>query len=896
MYNTGGSTTKKQRPNTGYLVRPKLGALRSLYSNRPISALSNEKRKKFKKGTMPKMDFRRKPDYADTAYREAVGRLRILLAESYTPVRSRIYSSRPHRELDSGGEETDNQSVISGVSRTSRLTRPYYSYNYTPSVPRKLYYPPLKSNISTLHTETAEKNVPQEPVKFDNVAPAPPELMSFIERQEDYIEQLEKESRFCKDELSSLLSKVKEVISENEHLHEKQKTKLIKSVFDHLETETETETEFDVAERKVSKSPKKTRITKLIDGPAIVFESRISELEAQLTQSKIDLKKSQEDNEVLRQKLSDGSYFEGATYDNLRKQVDGCNREKEELQEKIKSLQSALSKLRDKENDTCDQVKRSLDVAEQAQYEKSAAELEIRRLKDELERQHLKLRDAIADQSRRISDERSAVERRYTQQIEQLTAEVGVQWETTNKLQLELDKQRRENTDFRRECAQKQALIDELKKDMQNKILTLQSDIGVTGAEKSALEQQISTLNMSNERTERQYKQEITRLQAEIQSLRQRLDRADADLIHSRRENIRLTEQVASLEKEINLNSALNEERSKSTTPRSSAIMPLPPPTPKPEDREKELTSMIHDMENKHAATVAELESMIQSQNQLMDKLSSECHALTRKLDDASHRHKEEIRELQTSLDLLNNRFSQTQYATSNVKDEGLPAISNKRITPTSQTPSTSPRPESQSFARSESRSSLINKSKTNSRQPSREKLSPAVTESQQDLHLDQVKDQIQLENYSSDAPDTQQYATQQDQDYKQADNQQYGQEQYMDHSNEYDPNQQYASQPNQQYNESDGQYQYDPNMQYDPNQQYSDPNQQYNNPNQVYDPNQEYDPNQQYDPNQHYDPNQAYTDENNYAPSGDGQVNSQYYDDQNQYAQNTENAPESQS
>lgn len=95
---------------------------------------------------------------------------------------------------------------------------------------------------------------------------APPELMSFIDRQEDYIEQLEKESRFCKvwcfilvlvlvllkflqEELSSLLAKVKEVISENEQLHDKQKSKLIKSVFDHLETETETETEQETTTR-----------------------------------------------------------------------------------------------------------------------------------------------------------------------------------------------------------------------------------------------------------------------------------------------------------------------------------------------------------------------------------------------------------------------------------------------------------------------------------------------------------------------------------------------------------------------------------------------------------------------------------------------------------------------
>lgn len=54
--------------------------------------------------------------------------------------------------------------------------------------------------------------------------------------------------------------------------------------------------------------------------------------------------------------------------------------------------------MRDKEYTTSDQMKRSLDVAEQAQYEKSAAEIEIRRLKDELERQHGKLREAISDQ------------------------------------------------------------------------------------------------------------------------------------------------------------------------------------------------------------------------------------------------------------------------------------------------------------------------------------------------------------------------------------------------------------------------------------------------------------------------------------------------------------------
>ncbi|CAH0546199.1 unnamed protein product [Brassicogethes aeneus] len=538
------------------------------------------------------MDFRRKPDYADNAYREAVGRLRILLAESYTPIK------RPLRELDSAGEETDNQSLVSVGSRTSRaMIRPYY--HYTSMTPRRYPYYPTSTKFS-LNVNDADKTTTLETPKFENTS-APPELMSFIERQEDYIEQLEKESRFCREELSSLLSKVKDVISENENLHEKQKSKLIKSVFDHLETETETETESEL--HKTLKSPRKSKKTRIMEGPAIVFESRISELEAQLTQAKIDLKKAQEENDNYKRKINDGSVLDGIGFESYKKQLDNIQREKEVLQDTVHKLQNALAKLRDKENDTCDQVKRSLDVAEQAQYEKNSAELEIRRLKDELDRQHVKLRDAIAEQGRRIADERNAVERRYTQQIEQLTAELGVQWESSNKLQLELDKQRRENGDLRREVAQKQALIDELKKDMQNKIINLQSDIGVSGAEKSALEQQISTLNLANERNERQAKQEAVRLQAEIQSFRQRLDRADADLIHSRRENIRLSEQVASLEKEINMNAAMADERSK--TPRSGEIVALPPPK---EDREKELTSLIHDMENKHGTDPAALD------------------------------------------------------------------------------------------------------------------------------------------------------------------------------------------------------------------------------------------------------------------------------------------------
>lgn len=56
---------------------------------------------------------------------------------------------------------------------------------------------------------------------------------------------------------------------------------------------------------------------------------------------------------------------------------------------------------------------------------------------------------------------------------------------------------------------------------------------------------------MQIERIERQGKAEISRLNAENSSLRQRIDRSDADLLHSRRENLRLCDQISNLEKEV---------------------------------------------------------------------------------------------------------------------------------------------------------------------------------------------------------------------------------------------------------------------------------------------------------------------------------------------------------
>lgn len=155
------------------------------------------------------------------------------------------------------------------------------------------------------------------------------------------------------------------------------------------------------------------------------------------------------------------------------------------------------------------------------------------------------------EMTKKIAEERAIAERRYNYQVDQLGGDLSSQWETASRLQLELERQKRVESDYRRDLAQKNSQIDDLRSELKQKTASLLSDVAQVNAEKQSLEQEITSLRLQLERAERQTKVESSRLNAEIISLRQRLDRADADLLQSKRENLRLSDQIASLEKEV---------------------------------------------------------------------------------------------------------------------------------------------------------------------------------------------------------------------------------------------------------------------------------------------------------------------------------------------------------
>ncbi|KAG7295180.1 hypothetical protein JYU34_022149 [Plutella xylostella] len=174
-----------------------------------------------------KMEFgtKRIPDYTEMAYKEAVGKLRYFLSGNYSPSVRSYVGSASIKNLD----EPDLDKKYPGYLPDYR-PRPKLTTKYT-----TLYADSL-SNYNPANVGSAP---PAPPAPAPALASTSPEVVHFIQKQEEYIEQLERESQYCRDELNTLLGKVKEVISENSQLHSAKHGELLSRVLQGAGSETD---------------------------------------------------------------------------------------------------------------------------------------------------------------------------------------------------------------------------------------------------------------------------------------------------------------------------------------------------------------------------------------------------------------------------------------------------------------------------------------------------------------------------------------------------------------------------------------------------------------------------------------------------------------------------------
>ncbi|XP_017083827.2 uncharacterized protein LOC108116436 isoform X3 [Drosophila eugracilis] len=572
-----------QQRSTGYSDRESIASVSSAGGR--IKRRSRNFPMKSSKGGISKKS--KTMDYTNYAYNEAVGRLKVMLADnSYVAPKlgGGVSSYLRNFNEDSGDNFSDNLSVIErpvfsdiskylSPSQKSRITSYRPKKNYTSG-----YLSASKENLASTPALYPSTSVPAAPLPADSV-PAPVEIFSFIEKQEDYIEQLEKESKYCRNELTNLLGKVKDVINENEQLTENARSELVALGSGKTQPPINTTSPSSDSDehlvfasgRKTPSTPRKSackgqvQSPRYASAPNIVYEARISELEAELMQASIDLRRLRTENEELKRKLAHtdplstvATLTGGSNCDLHRKQLESLQQDKATLEESVRHLQRLLDEAKAQSQGSASSKRYISDLV---QMERSQAELEVRHLRDELDRQHERVRELQHEMARRLAEERASAERRYNSQVDQLGGDLSCQWEQVAKLQLDLERQKRYETDLKRDVASRNSQIEELKMELRANRTTFLADMAQVNAEKQSLEQDITSLRLQLDRAARETKTEAARLTAEINSLRQRLDRGDADLLHSKREVLRLNDEIANLEKELAYGELKNEIR-----------------------------------------------------------------------------------------------------------------------------------------------------------------------------------------------------------------------------------------------------------------------------------------------------------------------------------------------
>ncbi|XP_054006542.1 serologically defined colon cancer antigen 8 homolog [Hylaeus anthracinus] len=554
---------------------------KGIFSNSTISAdFAQMKRlslKTKKLNGIQKLEFNKKKsvDYTEMAYREAVSKLKYLLAESYIskPMTRKPQGTKDrysNTKINKSKEDVDDKSVIIDNSKAKGTQEDINSV--------------INSHFGFCQTAHQMKTYSSLTSSTADLRSVPPEVNSFIKQQEEYIQQLQQESQFCRNQLTNLILKVREVVTENETLHYKNKTEFLKCTLDEYIHIDEHDNRNDKQNSVQKETPEMVKL-KTLQVPSIVFESRISELEAQLTQAKLELRRAQEEIQSNLEQLSENCLNTDAA--RLKPQLEQALHGKYEAEMKMEDLQKSLTFIRNKETEALQKVKQTIDAMQQIEFENNQCKSEIKTLKEELDRQCNKLREATLEASRRIAEERQRVEHRYAQQIEQLSVDISSHWNAANKCQLESERQRKELAELRNELSQKQTFIDNLKKELQSNISNLQSKLNKVLAEKDDVEREVVAMKLAAERNDRQSCQEQNILQTEINSYKQRLGRTETDLDHLRKENLRLVAQIASLEKEINV--------SKCMYPEDFSMQAL-----SKSENEKELASMTMDMKTKH--------------------------------------------------------------------------------------------------------------------------------------------------------------------------------------------------------------------------------------------------------------------------------------------------------
>ncbi|XP_071662317.1 serologically defined colon cancer antigen 8 isoform X7 [Patagioenas fasciata] len=488
--------------------------------------------------------------------------------------------------------------------------------------------------------------------------PALSDLFPIINDQSQYINHLEAEVKFCKEELSGMKGRLQVVVLENEELHQKLKFLTTEHMWREqtlLDASAHTQNSCPLGGNDcsmhwpVTSSPARNKdqasVTAAVEEIEkwhveleklkLLYKEKVSILDAQIQSLRRDLSESRKTCQDLEGRLKhqkspvsaiSSSRVGGLclkcaqheavlaqTHCNVHKQtIEVVKKERDDLADALVSLRQNMKEMQKRESNACEQVKQAVQMAEEASLEKTKALVLCEQLKSEIERQKNRLEKELTVQLNKRTREKEALQEEMKKEREDLVAMVTAMSENVAMLEAQVERITREKKSLVNQLEESQRQLESHEMEMNKVCGEMRYQLNQTKMKKDEAEKELREYRTKTIRELEIKDQKIEKLGLELNGNKQRLEQAQQDVTGAREECLKLTELLSKSEHQLHL-TRLEKESIQHRISNEAKARAL-----QAQQREQELTQKMQQMEAQHEKTDLKSTSLVRKKSIFM--------------------------------------------------------------------------------------------------------------------------------------------------------------------------------------------------------------------------------------------------------------------------------------
>ncbi|XP_029926256.1 serologically defined colon cancer antigen 8 homolog [Myripristis murdjan] len=529
--------------------------------------------------------------------------------------------------------------------------------------------------------------------------PAIQDLVPMIYNQAEYIQHLEAEVKFCKEELEGMKQRIRVVVVENEKLQSELKSKTVEETLRDYTILDSTVNESTAANKpKTSKSasgvPQRTEDPTWkneLEQLKALHQAQTESLQAQVISLRKELSVSQRECEEVKARLrhqeaqaaetlkNDGAprvaglclkcaqheAVLAGTHTNVHVQaIERLTKERDELLVALRALRASQQEAQQREWSACLQVKQAVEMAEEAKLHKTRVEVQCDQLSRELGRQRERLEREAQALQERLAEAREEARCEAHKEKEQLAHTVSSLSQHVAELEGQLDRANREKSSLTNQLEETLRKMTNQEQDSTKVCVDLRYQLSQAQLKREEAERELRDLSTNTARRKEKAAQEVARLSSELVGCRQHLEAVQKDGSQWQAEALSLAEQLANAQRQLHLTRQEKESAERSHEEDMAAV------NLSAREREGELTALLEQSEAKHQQIVGELDGLLSSQNSLIRKLREECCMLGAKLEELTEKSRIELEQLSLEKFHLEETVESLRARCSNMEEQ----------------------------------------------------------------------------------------------------------------------------------------------------------------------------------------------------------------------------------